>query len=226
MRSRPVRSVVRIGTGTSAGVTDSGITRRPTGPTGRSIVDLVIRTLDGGEIGDAYGFDDSFTVDSEMILFAEGGVLGYEVVPVPPYEKSYGRSDLSDHLDSPDKAVFLACRDGSVVGRVILSEGWNRYAWIDDIAVDVRCRRTGVGRALLDRAAAWAIERKLGGIRLETQNNNVPACKFYESYGFRLRGFDRDLYRGLNQETTEFALFWYLHFRESLGRPWTGEPVP
>jgi streptothricin acetyltransferase len=176
-------------------------------------VDLVIKALDEQTIGDAYGFEDAFLVESELALFVENGVVRYEVVSVPPYKKRYGRdadADLSGYLETPVKAVFLAYLDGSVAGRIVVSEGWNRYAWIEDIAVDSRCRREGVGRALMDRAVAWAIERGLPGIRLETQNNNVTACKFYESYGFCLGGFDRHLYRGLDEGTTEIAVFWYL----------------
>ena len=56
---------------------------------------------------------------------------------------------------------------------------------------------------------AWATERGLPGIRVETQSNNVPACKFYESCGLHLGGFDRDLYRAMDGGTTEIALFWY-----------------
>jgi ribosomal protein S18 acetylase RimI-like enzyme len=184
-------------------------------------VDLVIRAADERAIGDAYGFDDSFPVDSELVSFAEGGVVRYEVAPVPRYVKRYARTDLSAYLDSPDKTVFLAYLDGSGVGRVVLSEGWNRYAWIEDIAVDARRRRAGVGRALMDRAVGWAMERGLPGVKLETQSNNVTACRFYESCGFRLGGFDRDLYQGLDEKTTEIAIFWYLQFS---GAPPRGEP--
>ena len=52
----------------------------------------------------------------------------------------------------------------------------------------------------------------LPGIMLETQNNNVAACRFYESCGFHLGGFDRELYRGITPDTDETALFWYLIF--------------
>jgi ribosomal protein S18 acetylase RimI-like enzyme len=187
-------------------------------------VDLVIRAPDERAIGDAYGFDDSFPVESELVLFAEGGVVRYKVVPVPRYVKRYARTDLSGYLDAPDKAVFLAYLDGSVAGRVVLSEGWNRHAWIEDIAVDARRRRAGVGRALMNRAVAWAMERGLPGVRLETQSNNVTACRFYESCGYQLGGFDRDLYRGVDEGTAEIALFWYLHFRGSAIRPTTGKP--
>ena len=183
-------------------------------------MDLAIRVPDEQAIDAAYGFDDSFLVESELALFAEDGVVRYQIVPVRPYRKRYRRDAgdaLSMHLIAPDKAVFLAYVDGSVAGRVLLSEGWNHYAWIDDIAVDVRWRRAGIGRALMDRAVAWALERGLPGIRLETQNNNVPACRFYEAYGFHLGGFDRDLYRGLDEETTEIALFWYLPLRPAAG---------
>jgi streptothricin acetyltransferase len=180
---------------------------------GRAAVDLEIRAPDEREGGEAYGFDDSFTVESEAVPFAEGGVPRYEVVPVPPHGKSYGRADLTEYLAAPDRALFRAYLDGSVAGRVALSEGWNRYAWVEDLAVDARRRKAGVGRALMGRAVAWATERDLAGVRAETQNNNVPACRFYEACGFRLGGFDRDLYRGLDGGTTEVALFWYLHLR-------------
>lgn len=179
-------------------------------------MDLVIREPDEQLIGDAFGFDGSFLVESELVLFAEDGVVRYEVVPVPPYEKRYGGctgAELSVYLKAADKVVFLAHLDGLVAGWVVVSEGWNRHAWIEDLAVDARRRRAGLGRALMDRAVAWATEQGLPGIRVETQSNNVPACKFYESCGFHLGGFDRDLYRGLDGGTKEIALFWYLHFR-------------
>jgi len=176
-------------------------------------VNLVIRARDGRTAADAYGLDDSFLVESELVLFAEDGAVRYEVVPVSPYEKRYRKGDLTAHGEARDRELFLAFLDDSLAGRIALSEGWNRYAWVEDIAVDARRRRAGVGRALMDRAIGWAAERGLPGIRLETQSNNVPACKFYESYGFHLGGFDRDLYRGLDEATTEIALFWYLPLR-------------
>jgi streptothricin acetyltransferase len=180
---------------------------------GRAAVDFVISEAVGQAMGDAYGLDGSFLVESELTLFAEGGVIRYEVVPVPPYEKSYAGEEPSVGGGASGKAVFLAYLDGSIAGRVVLSEGWNRQAWIEDIAVDARRRRAGVGRALIDRAVAWAAERMLPGIRAETQSNNVPACKLYEACGFRLGGFDKDLYRGLDGGTTEVAIFWYRHLR-------------
>ena len=176
---------------------------------------LVIRAHDEQTMGDAYGLDGSFLVEFELDLFAEHGVIRYRIVPVPPYVKRYEKGDLTAHPDAAGTWVFVAFLDGSLAGRIVLSEGWNRYAWVEDIAVDAGHRRAGVGRALMDRAIAWAVERGLPGIRLETQNNNVPACKFYESCGFRLGGFDRDLYRGLDEATTEIALFWYLPLFES-----------
>lgn len=56
------------------------------------------------------------------------------------------------------------------------------------------------------------------GIRLETQSNNLPAYRFYASYGFRLGGFDRLLYVAIDGIETKTALFWYL-FLDSFGVP-------
>jgi len=49
----------------------------------------------------------------------------------------------------------------------------------------------------------------LPGLMLETQNNNLAACAFYEKHGFRLGGIDRCLYQGLDPQSSEIALFWY-----------------
>lgn len=50
------------------------------------------------------------------------------------------------------------------------------------------------------------------GIMLETQNNNVAACKFYEKCGFVIGGFDFLVYTGLDKTSDEVAIYWYLHF--------------
>jgi ribosomal protein S18 acetylase RimI-like enzyme len=99
-----------------------------------------------------------------------------------------------------------------VAGQIILRKNWNKFAYIEDIAVDVRFRLHGIGKELISYAKRWAQDRNLAGITLETQDNNVGACKFYESCGFQLRGFDTYLYKGINRETDEIALYWYMIF--------------
>lgn len=181
-------------------------------------MNLLIKAHGESNTVNVYRLDDSFVVESELALFAEHGAIRHEIVAVPPYEKSYRKDNLTARREAPDKAIFLAFLDDSLAGRIVLSEGLNGYAWVDDIAVDVRHRRKGVGRALMDRAIDWAAARGLPGLRLETQHNNVPACRFYASCGFRLGGFDRDLYRGLARSTNEIALFWYLLLAEQASR--------
>jgi len=46
---------------------------------------------------------------------------------------------------------------------------------------------------------------------LETQDVNVQACLFYQSYGFTLGGVDNLLYRA-SLYPGETALFWYRVF--------------
>jgi len=173
-------------------------------------MDLVIKPLDESSVDAAVALDDSFLVDSELILHAERGVIHFEVTMVSPsYWKSYADQGQSDFERAPDREVYLAWLGDQVVGRLILSEGWNRFAWVEDLVVDRASRRLGIARALLDRALQWASARHLPGLRLETQHNNVGACQLYQSYGFRLEGFDRNLYRGIDGAKAEIALYWY-----------------
>ena len=149
-----------------------------------------------------------FLVESELILNRSGGRLGYEVVAVAPYEKVCPPSEPAGGSHTPSVS-FLAHSGRRVVGRIVLSRHWNEFAYVNHLAVEPSFRRSGVGFALVQQAIEWSQAERLAGVMLETRNNNVGACKLYERCGFRLRGFDQDLYRGRDPHTTEIALFWY-----------------
>lgn len=177
-------------------------------------MNLIIREIDQYSVEDLGRCDNSFTVSSKLVLNAEEGRIGFTIVDVSPYIKQYGPEDFDAefYMDHPDRAVFFAYLDEELAGEIRLRKYWNDYAYIDNIAVDPKFRRQGTGGALIEQAIEWAKEKGFPGIMLETQNINVAACKFYESCGFELRGFDTHLYKGLDPATDEVALYWYLLF--------------
>ena len=177
-------------------------------------MEIIIREMDEQTIQNVDRCDNTFIVDSQLILSAKNGRISYSIVSVPPREKSYPPEpkDYRAYLNAPDKVIFFAYADGELAGQIRILKWWNAYAYIDDIAVEPRFRKHGVGRALLLRAVDWASSKGFPGVMLETQNINVPACRLYQSCGFELDGFDRNLYKGLNPSTDEIALYWYLIF--------------
>jgi len=178
------------------------------------MTDIAIHPLTAANQADLNRCDNSFTVEAELCLRAENGQISYTVRPVTPYVKRYGPEvhDAQAYIGQPDHAAWLAYVDGRLAGQILVKEHWNRYAIIWDIVVDPPFRLRGVGRRLIEQAIRWARERGLPGVVLETQNINVAACRLYESCGFALRGFDGYLYRGIEPDTGEIALFWYLLF--------------
>ena len=177
-------------------------------------MEISIREIDKDTLHDANKCDAAFTVDSKLVLHAENGVIRYEVLRVAPYRKRYvfEEKEYSTYISNSDKTVYFAYADGRLAGQINVAKHWNAYAWIDDFAVSPHCRGHGIGRALMQKAVDWAKARNLPGIMLETQDVNVPACRFYEKFGFKLRGFDTYLYKGLTPTTDEIALYWYLIF--------------
>ena len=184
---------------------------------------ILIREINASNLHYVNRCDGTFTVDARLVLRLEGGELRYEVVPLLPYPKKYPieERDYPAYINHPEQTVFLAFLDGRFAGQIILRKDWNRYASVEDITVDAGYRRRGVGTELISRAIRWAKDNHLPGIRLETQDNNVGACRFYESLGFRLGGFDRYLYKGIPGIEDEVALYWYFLFAsdEDQGSP-------
>lgn len=173
--------------------------------------ETIVRRGDIADLPHLAQSDFSFEVTAELAEPFDGA----RTAPVePPYRKNYGfdTDELAEYLNMPDGGLFVAQMNGCPIGYLIVSQSWNNYAVIEDIAVDAPHRGSGVARLMMDAAVEWARGAALAGVRLETQSINVAACRFYERYGFLLGGHDRYLYRGLHPECREVALFWYLHF--------------
>jgi streptothricin acetyltransferase len=172
---------------------------------------ITIAEINPLNIQDADQCDGTFTVDARLVLSPENGAIYYTVISTSPFEKRYplDEIDFSTYIDNPDKTVFFAYVDDQIAGQIRLCRYWNRYAYIEDIVVDRNFRRRGIGRELIQQSKQWATAKQLAGIMLETQDNNVAACRLYERCGFELAGFDRLLYQGLNPDTDEIALYWY-----------------
>jgi ribosomal protein S18 acetylase RimI-like enzyme len=97
-------------------------------------------------------------------------------------------ADSMARAASKDGALFVAERDGQVVGFVSVSTRQHFTgeldAYIGELVVDPRAERTGVGAALVGQACQWASDAGLRRISLETGAANDGARLFYSRLGF------------------------------------------
>lgn len=158
--------------------------------------------------------NEPFQVIGKVLPHFENGLWSWteEIYPKAK-EKQYPMEhlDWTNYIGNPRKAVYMCFDEDVCVGQIRLGTNWNHYCLIEDIAVRSDHRGQGLGRQLIEQARIWALEQDLGGLCLETQDNNLVACRFYQRYGFALGGVDIMLYRN-TEHGGEFALFWYLKF--------------
>jgi streptothricin acetyltransferase len=182
---------------------------------------IAVRPARPADIGHLAALDFSFAVDAVLAGPFDGPGLPPATPLAAPYRKTYGFDpDALAHYLGDARALFVAVTAAQApVGYIAVSRGWNGYASVDDLAVDAAHRGRGAARGLMEAAVAWARAQDLAGVRLETQHNNVAACRFYARHGFVLGGHDRHLYTVLNDGPIangreEIALFWYLFLDE------------
>jgi len=133
-----------------------------------------------------------------------------------PFNKGpgYGPSEaelaeLRRRLQQGQGLYLVAEAGGRIVALLdVEPQEWNHTAWVWDILVDWDYRGRGIGRSLMQRAIAWARERGYRALCLETQSNNINACRFYRHLGFRLTGIRDDLYSNADIAKGEVAIFW------------------
>jgi streptothricin acetyltransferase len=173
---------------------------------------ITIRKLDPHESAQTTFFSRKSMVHSRLKLGIEDEKLMYTIEKVEPYERDYAAEDVDYGFGNESTTVFFAEVDGAVAGRIKMMKWWNQFGYVEDIVVNPEYRGMGIGRQLLERGIQWARENGFPGVMLETQDNNVPACTLYQSCGFVLGGFDRNVYKAINPDTKETALYWYLIF--------------
>ncbi len=145
-----------------------------------------------------------------------GGFILTERVVDAPYVKDYdavegeGPRRWAQRFDVSNWGLILAHVDGERAGAGVVAfdtpgvdmlEGRRDLAVLRDIRVVPRLRRQGVGTALLRAAEEWAQARGCRRLKIETQNINVPACRFYARHGCVLGAVHRYAYREYPNET-------------------------
>jgi GNAT superfamily N-acetyltransferase len=145
-----------------------------------------------------------------------------------PYLKDYDAvsdrpTEWSQRFDISKWAFFAAFAAGQRVGGVAIAydtpdldmlEGRIDLAVLWDIRVDRPHRRRGVGTALVAAAASWAFRNGCRQLKVETQNTNVAACRFYTREGFVVRSARHGVY---SEQPAEIQLLWYKDIQSAIG---------
>ncbi|MFA7254160.1 MAG: GNAT family N-acetyltransferase [Patescibacteria group bacterium] len=96
---------------------------------------------------------------------------------------------LAGFLESGNEAVFVAEKDGNLLGCVSLYINWEilsgKQARIDIIVVDSNARGLGIGKLLMIRAEEWAEEQGSRTIKLSSNINRIESHQFYEKIGYK-----------------------------------------
>jgi GNAT superfamily N-acetyltransferase len=167
----------------------------------------------------------AFVVDRVLeVRLLDGGLGGMsltETGATSPYVKDYdalqgaGPQCWPGRFDVSNWGLIGARRDGESVGGAVIAArtpGLDMLGGRDDVAVlwDIRVspreRGRGTGSALFRAAGDWAGARGCRWLKIETQNVNVPACRFYEKMGCTLGAIDRFAYPG---QPAEVRLLWW-----------------
>jgi GNAT superfamily N-acetyltransferase len=150
-----------------------------------------------------------------------GGITLTERVLDTPYVKDYDRiagegpQRWCERFDTSHWALLMAKAQGRLVGGATLAfdtpgvdmlEGRQDLVVLWDIRVCPEARRHGIGSTLFRAALAWARAKGCRQLKVETQNVNVPACRFYAGQGCVLGAIHRFAYPSLPEE---IQLLWY-----------------
>ena len=167
------------------------------------------------------GFEVRRRFRVERVSDGLGGIRLIEEAVQSPYIKDY------DEPDGPERWarrswdlsnwIFLgAFLEHERIGGAIVAfhvddmnycEGREDLAGLWDIRVSPEYRGRGVGRALFQQVETGARNRGCTQMKIETQNINVAACRFYARMGARLGKVHLYAYRA--EGLDEVELTWY-----------------
>jgi GNAT superfamily N-acetyltransferase len=171
------------------------------------------------------GIPIAFEVELVLDVADPGNSLGEFVLTERrldvPYVKDYDAingenpAQWARRYDVSNWGLLAARVAGRRVGGAVVAfntpgltmlEGREGLAVLWDIRVSPEARGQGVGSELFQAAVTWAKARGCRQLKVETQNVNVPACRFYARQGCVLAAVDRFAYPELPDE---IQLLWH-----------------
>lgn len=166
-------------------------------------------------------------VEREYRLIKQNNGLGgitFDETPVEPYIKNFcvGKDESVtrwSRWDLSNWGFFMAFDGDKPIGAAAIAtrtKDINMLCERDDLAVlwDIRVadeyKNQGIGHALFQKAAEWSRAQGMTQLKIECQNNNVPAVKFYHKQGAVLGGIDEYAYYNNPYAKGEIQFIWYL----------------
>lgn len=181
--------------------------------------DSISRLLELSAIPAAFVVDR--VLDVSLVDDGFGGIVLSETPVEEPWIKDYdtihgeGPDRWSERFDVTNWGLIAAYDGERRVGGAVVAfdtagvnmlEGRSDLAALWDIRVHPEARSAGTGTKLFRAAETWAHDRGCRTLKVETQNVNVPACRFYHRMGCTLGAINRFAYPDL---PTEVQLIWF-----------------
>jgi len=166
-------------------------------------------------------FEVQTILDVQVIDQGLGGFAMSEQKMDAPYVKDYdgikgeGPTRWAKQWDISNWGIISAFLEGSRVGGCVVAydtpgveklEGRKDIAALWDLRVRPDYRGSGIGSRLFQSAVTWSRKRNCRLLKVETQNINVPACRFYAKQGCVLGDVNRYAYEAFPDEV---ELVWY-----------------
>ncbi len=150
-----------------------------------------------------------------------GGITLAELNVDSPWVKDYdaikgeGPTRWPKRFDTSNWGLIAAYEDEIRIGGAVVAfnspglemlDGRRDLACLWDLRVQPDSRSTGVGATVFRAVEGWSRRRGCRTLKVETQNINFPACRFYARMGCSLGAINRFAYPGLPEET---QLLWF-----------------
>lgn len=156
------------------------------------------------------------------LTLIEEGLGGFALTETPvenPWVKNYDDrevpTDWAQQFDASNWIMHTAYDSGERVGGAVVAlntpevhmlDGRQDLAVLWDIRVAPAARGSGVGESLFRAVESSSRSRGCHTLKVESQNINVPACRFYRRMGCTLGAVNRFAYPDLPDEV---QLLWF-----------------
>ena len=131
---------------------------------------------------------EALPADVPGILAAYDWLLAPPGVRPPDWSPDVAAQRLEAAIADDRSTVLVADDNKTVTGLAtvyldIVSVRFGQRAWVEDLAVAPHRRSSGIGKALLDAAKAWARDHGAAWLELSSGVARVDAHRFYEREG-------------------------------------------